>query len=158
MEHAWSEPGFYRVVLSVSDGENKSTASLVFLVEASDAAGTCAAGAERLCLRDSRYSVQVDWWTLDGERGSGLVVREGTNDSGLFTFFDEQNWELLIKVLDGCAVNDHQWVYGAATTDLGYAIRVTDTVSGSVREYGNEPGRPAPAITDATAFPACDGD
>ena len=49
----------------------------------------------------------------------------------------------------------HVWVYGASTTDLGYAIRVTDTVTGVVKEYGNEPGQPAPAITDAAAFRAC---
>lgn len=28
----------------------------------------------------------------------------GTKDSGLFRFFDPDNWEVLIKVLDGCAV------------------------------------------------------
>ena len=157
MRYAWSEPGFYTVLLSVSDGTNESTASRVFLVEASDPAGTCGADAETLCLRDSRYSVQVDWSTGDGRSGSGKVVREGTNDSGLFSFFDRSNWEVLIKVLDGCAVNDHQWVFGASTTDLGYTIRVTDTVSGLLREYENDAGTPAPAIADATAFPVCDG-
>ncbi len=62
---------------------------------------------------------------------------------------------MLIKVLDGCALNGHVWVYGASTTDLGYRIRVTDTATGAgtVKEYRNEPGLPAPAITDATAFP-----
>ena len=76
-----------------------------------------------------------------------------TNDAGLFQFYDPDNWEILIKVLDGCAVNGHHWVYGASTTDLGYVIRVTDTATSEVREYRNEPGRPAPAITDDRAFP-----
>ena len=89
-----------------------------------------------------------------GER-AGSVVHAGTNDSGLFTFFNRENWEILIKVLDGCALNGHVWVYGASTTDLGYTIRVTDTVTDVVQEYRNEPGLPAPAITDATAFHAC---
>jgi len=61
---------------------------------------------------------------------------------------------VLIKVLDGCAVNGHVWVFGASPTDLGYVIRVTDTAAGTVKEYRNEPGAPAPAITDVTAFPA----
>ena len=74
-------------------------------------------------------------------------------DSGVFRFFDADNWEILIKVLDGCAVNGHHWVYGASTTDLGYAIRVRDTVTDDVKEYRNEAGRPAPAITDGKAFP-----
>ncbi len=104
-----------------------------------------------MCLQDSRYAVTVAWWT-GTESGLAQVVRAGTNDSGLFRFFDTNNWEVLIKVLDGCALNGHVWVYGASTTDLGYSVRVTDTVTGAAKEYRNQPGLPAPAITDATAF------
>ncbi|MCE2558937.1 MAG: PKD domain-containing protein [Acidobacteria bacterium] len=152
LSHSWSEPGFYEVTLWVSDGARESTASRVFLVESSEPAGTCAANAETLCLQHSRYAVVVDWWSGAGARGSGSVVHAGTNDSGLFRFFNRENRETLIKVLDGCAVNGHVWVYGASTTDLGYLIRVTDTVTGLVKEYRNEPGQPASAITDADAF------
>ncbi|MXY16081.1 MAG: PKD domain-containing protein [Acidobacteria bacterium] len=155
--HSWSSPGFYEVTLSVSDGTTSATASRKFLVEASDPAGTCEPDAQTRCLQDSRYAVSVEWHKGDGESGRGAVVPEGTNDSGLFRFFSRENWEILIKVLDGCAVNGHMWVYAASTTDLGYTIRVTDTVTGGVKEYRNEPGLPAPAITDATAFPrGCD--
>ena len=154
--HAWSAPGFYEVTLWVSDGATESTAALRFLVEASEPAGSCRPDGETLCLQDSRFSVGVGWWTAGGASGPGKVVREGTNDSGLFWFFDPgDNWEVLIKVLDGCALNGNVWVYGASTTDLGYSIRVTDTVTGAVKEYRNEPGQPAPAITDAAAFHAC---
>ncbi len=90
-----------------------------------------------------------------GEGTESSLRRLATNDSGLFTFFNRENWEILIKVLDGCTLNGHVWVYGASTTDLGYRVRVTDTVTGTVKEYGNEPGLPAPAITDAQAFQAC---
>lgn len=151
-QHAWAEPGFYEVTLRVSDGANESTETHLFLVEARDPAGTCAADTETLCLQDSRYTVGVDWWTADGRSGAGSVVREGTNDSGLFWFFDRDNWEVLIKVLNGCALNGNVWVFGASTTDLGYRIKVTDTVTGAVREYTNEPGQRAAAITDGTAF------
>ena len=122
--------------------------------EAAAPLGTCEADAETLCLQDSRYAVSVDWRTADGGSGSASVVHSGTNDSGLFTFFNRDNWEVLIKVLDGCSVNGHIWVYGASTTDLGYSIRVTDTVTGALQEYRNEPGLPASAITDGTAFAA----
>ncbi len=115
--------------------------------------GTCVADEETRCLQDSRFAVVVGWWTGDGESGPATVVQAGTNDSGLFTFFNRENWEILIKVLDGCALNGHMWVYGASTTDLGYRVRVTDTLTGAAREYRNEPGLPAPAITDAKAFP-----
>ena len=153
VNHTWSEPGFYEVTLWTSNGTDESTASLTFLVEAADPAGACEADGRTRCLRDSRYAVTVDWRRLDGEAGRGSVVREGSNDSGLFTFFGGENWEVLLKVLDGCALNGHVWVFGASTTDLGYVIRVTDTATGKVKEYRNEPGTPAAAITDATAFP-----
>ena len=156
--HSWSSPGFYRVELVVSGLGAESTAGRDILVVASDPAGSCEPDGETLCLQDSRYAAAVDWWTGDGKSGSGSVVHAGTNDSGLFRFFSRDNWEVLIKVLDGCALNGHVWVFGASTTDLGYVIRVTDTVTAVVKEYRNEPGRPAPAITDGTAFAQdCEG-
>ena len=96
----------------------------------------------------------MEWWTAGGEGGAGKVVREGTDDSALFHFFEPgDNWEVLVKVLDGCSVNGNVWVFGASTTDLGYTIRVRDTAAGTVREYRNEAGTPAAAITDVAAFP-----
>ena len=90
--------------------------------------------------------------TADGERGRGQAVDAGAKDSGLFHFFDPENWEVLIKVLDGCAINGRMWVLGASTTDLGYWIRVTDTLTGEWQRYWNEPCQPAPAIVDVKAF------
>ena len=80
------------------------------------------------------------------------MVHEGTNSSGMFWFFEPDNWEVLIKVLDACAANGHMWLFGAATTDLGHTVRVLDTVTGVVREYRNEPDQPAEAIIDVTGF------
>ncbi len=156
LEHAWSVPGFYTVSLTVSGHGPSSTVSRKLLVVAADPVGTCAADGETLCLQDSRFSVTMDWWTEDGaagRRGPGKVVHEGTNDSGLFWFFSSVNWELLVKVLDGCSVNGRMWVYGASATTLGYVLMVTDTVTGAVQEYRNEPGRQAEAFTDSAAFP-----
>ena len=94
----------------------------------------------------------MEWWTGESEPRPAQVVSEATNDAGLFRFFDADNWEILVKVLDGCAVNGHYWVFGASTTDQGYVIRVRDTATGEVEEYRNAPGQPAAAITDAKAF------
>ena len=153
VEHSWSTPGFYEVTLRVSDDSRESTASLRFLVEASEPTGTCVADTETACYQDSRFAVEMDWWTGDGGSGPGRLVHEGTNDSGLFYFFSRNNWEVLIKVLDGCGVNEHVWVYSASATTLGYEIRVTDTVTGEMKKYRNEAGRLAGAIADSTAFP-----
>ncbi|MDA8021021.1 MAG: hypothetical protein MPN21_26585, partial [Thermoanaerobaculia bacterium] len=61
-----------------------------------------------LCLHDERFHVTVDWKT-EALHGPARTVPFGTSDSGLFYFFDDQNWELLVKVLDGCGFNHRYW-------------------------------------------------
>jgi len=101
----------------------------------------------------------VNWWNADGGAGGGRLAEDRTDDSGMFQLFGPENWEILIKVLDGCRTNGRMWVLGASTTNLGYRIQVTDTVTGDSRSYENEPGQAAPAIVDTDAFsvPCDDG-
>jgi len=56
-------------------------------------------------VQDSRFEVKMNWWKADGKSGVGRVVEEGIDDSGLFRLFGPENWEVLIKVLDGCTTN-----------------------------------------------------
>ena len=151
-EWTWTEPGYYGVSLRVSGRGVVSEAHKTLLVRPRDPAGTCTPSGSVLCLRDERFAVEVEWWTADGNAGAGRVVFTARNDSGIFRFFDAANWEVLVKVLDGCPVNGHAWVFTGGTTDLGYRVRVTDTVTDEIRDYRNEPGRPARATTDTTAF------
>ncbi len=158
LAHAWTEPGFYRLTLTVGGPGGSDDTHVDFLVRPGDPAGTCDPDDFTLCLQDERYRVEVDWWTAGGENGRGAVVREGTNDSGIFRFFDDANWEVLVKVLDACDVDRRHWVFAAATTDVGYEIAVTDT-AGADRPWvhRNAPGTPAAATTDTSAFPnACE--
>lgn len=106
------------------------------------------------CLNDDRFRVEIDWRTPQGPGGSAVGLPR-TDDSGLFFFFNPDNWEMLVKVLDGCNVNNHFWVFHAATTDVEYTLRVTDSLTGMTRDYGNDLGRPAPAIIDTQAFATC---
>ncbi len=115
----------------------------------------CVRDARGLCLSRERFRVEVEWRDYEGNTGSGQVVPVGSDDSGLFWYFDADNWEMLIKVLDGCAINERFWVFAAATTDVEYTLRVTDTAMGAVREYFNPLGTASPAITDAGAFATC---
>lgn len=79
----------------------------------------------------------------------------GTSDSGIFWFFNAANWELMVKVLDGCGLNDSFWVFAAATTNVELTLRVRDTHTGEVKMYFNSQGRAADALTDTGAFPGC---
>jgi hypothetical protein len=78
-----------------------------------------------------------------------------TNDSGLFWFFSESNLEMLVKVLDGCGVNDRYWVFAAATTDVEYDLTVKDAETGAQKSWHNALGVSSPAITDAGALAVC---
>lgn len=117
---------------------------------------TCAPSPQRACLLGGRYAVELTWRDGRGRLRDGRRVETGTADSALFWFADPDNWEMLVKVLDGCGTNGRIWVFAAATTNLEYALEVTDTVTGDHRTYTNPAGRPAPALTDTRAFPCPD--
>jgi hypothetical protein len=117
-------------------------------------ADACPEKADELCLHGGRFQLSVEW-TAGGSSGAGTVVPFGTADSGLFWFFEPDNWELLVKVLDGCALNGHFWVFAAATTDVEYRLRVFDRVTKTERIYENPPGVLATAVTDTEAFAGC---
>ena len=118
--------------------------------------GACLPADTALCLNDGRFRVELAWRDFQGNTGSGRVVPGvASADSGLLWFFAPGNWEVLVKVLDGCALNGHYWVFAAATTSVEYTLVVTDTASGEEARYENPLGRAAPAITDTQAFAAC---
>ncbi len=108
---------------------------------------------DRLCLQDGRFEVQLRWRTDDRSGAAQRVA--STNDSGLFSFFEPDNWEAMVKVLDGCSVNGQFWVFAATATNLGYTLTVEDTSTGAVRTYTNPPASSASAVTDTEAFDGC---
>lgn len=109
------------------------------------------------CLNDDRFKVRAHWRTTFGTRGAGPAVQNvGSDDSGLFYFFNPDNWEVLIKVLDACnSTQPRFWVFAAATTNVEYTITVTDTQEQVARSYFKPQGPPSPAITDTNAFATC---
>jgi hypothetical protein len=113
----------------------------------------CAADGQTLCLANGRFEVTIAWRDFQGNTGAGeMVPIPGSGDSGLSYFFEADNLEVLIKVLDARVINGRFWVFYAATTSVELEIRVTDSVTGKVRVYLNELGRTASAIADTAAF------
>ncbi|MEM7586556.1 MAG: beta-propeller fold lactonase family protein [Acidobacteriota bacterium] len=118
--------------------------------------GACVPSPQTLCLGNGRFRVEVQWRDFEGTLGTGQVVSAAESaDSGLFWFFDANNWEMLVKVLDGCAITNHHWVFAAATTDVAYTLTVTDTQTGVSKSYSNPLGTSAAAITDTSALAVC---
>ncbi len=100
-----------------------------------------------------RFKVEVAWTSQD-QSGEGMVV-ERNNITSVFYFFNPENLDLLVQVLDECSNNDHFWVFANATTNVEYGLTVTDTATGMSRVYENELGQAAQAITDTSAFATC---
>ncbi len=107
------------------------------------------------CLDGERFRVEVAWRDADGNAWPAQPTSFGSDDAHVFTFFDPANWEMMVKVLDGCAINDRFWIYAAASTDVGFEIEVTDTWTGRRKIHRSPAGAPAPAITDGSAFATC---
>jgi phospholipase/carboxylesterase len=115
----------------------------------------CAPGPATLCLLGGRFKVEATWSDAQGDAGPGMAAGCPADGSGLFWFFAPDNWEMMVKVIDGCAVNRRHWVFLAATTNVGYELTVTDTRTGEKRRYENPYGKNAPAVTDTDAFGGC---
>ena len=110
----------------------------------------------RLCLGEgNRFIAEVTWRDFEGQEGVGRSLAYQTSDSGIFYFFAESNWELMVKVLDACSFNGRFWVFSAATTNVEYTLKVTDTQTGDVTSYFNPLGTAASAVTDTDAFATC---
>ncbi len=114
--------------------------------------GPCTAGPTSLCLNDGRFQVDVTWRAPAlGTSGVGIPVRL-TADTGSFWFFSSSNVELVIKVVNGSAVNSRYWVFYGALSDVEYTITVRDAATGAVKTYVNPSGRLA-SVADTDAFP-----
>jgi hypothetical protein len=114
-------------------------------------AATCTPGSTRLCLNNNRFQVEVAWTTSTGSQGSGRAVAL-TSDTGYFWFFNQANVELVIKVLNGCALGGHYWVFAGGLTDVNTRITVTDVQTGAVKRYNNPQGTAFRPVQDTSAF------
>jgi hypothetical protein len=119
--------------------------------------GSCPIDPGALCLWN-RFVVTSSWRIGGpddgGASGAGTIVGVPNPGSGLFWFFAASDWELAVKAIDGCALNQRWWIFSSAMTNVFYRLEVADLTTGSRRVYFNYPGPPAPAVTDTVAL-AC---
>jgi len=133
-----------------------------FLSGSTGGSGTpCSPNATTLCIDqnsgDGRFKIQVSYHTTQGGglSGSGDAIplsSMGVTQGGLFWFFAASNPEMLIKILDGCAITQHFWVFFAATTNVGFTVTVTDTMTGHQAFYDNADLHAALPVQDTMAL------
>jgi hypothetical protein len=147
-------PGNYDVRVFDDRGSLSPTLALGTLVVRAPA--SCFAADDRLCLQGGRFSVTGNWQAFDATTGQAHAKPlQANEESGLLWFFDADNTEASVKVLPGCSVNGHWWVYLSSSSTVQYAITVTDTTTGQSRVYTNALGHPPSLVADVAAFEAC---
>lgn len=139
--------GAYR--LRVRMGESSAALETV-----AESAFTVVPGSHALSLRQGRFRVWAQWSTFafGSHAAPGVPL---TEESGYFVFFSPDNVELVAKVLDGCSVNHHYWVFLTGLTDLDVSVYVEDTATGSLRTYGSSGRQPFRPLLDTAGFATC---
>ena len=100
---------------------------------------------------DGGYEVRMCYETPTGEIGEAKSGIWASSESGLLWFFSRGNAEVLIKVLDGCHLNGHRWVFVAPVTDVAFNLYVTGG-GGRTWRHHNRQGETASARSDTFAF------
>jgi hypothetical protein len=116
--------------------------------------GACTADGQTACLNNGRFEVQASFDA--GSMGAGAAhLASLSSDTAYLWFFSSTNAEAMLKVLDGCGVDGHYWVFVGGLTNVAVTITVTDTASHAQKIYQNPAGTPFAPIQDIAAFAAC---
>jgi hypothetical protein len=117
-------------------------------------AQTCVPDDQTLCLNDGRFAVSARFRTASsGETDAHAETL--TDDAGYFWFFNPANIEVVIKVLSGCGLTGHYWVFATGLTNVEVTLFVTDTTTDTLKTYVNPLGVAFAPIQDTSAFPDC---
>ena len=115
--------------------------------------GGCASNPQTLCLSIGAFSVTASFQRASDASLSPANAVALTGNTGYFWFFDAANVEMTVKVLDGCSVNNHYWVFAGGMTNVGVEWKVTNDQGGTIKNYSNAVGTPFQPVQDTAAFP-----
>lgn len=116
--------------------------------------GSCASGADTLCLAGGRFEVSASFasWTSGPAPAFAEPLTAG---SGMFWFFAPDNLELFVKIVDACVEFDHFWMFAAGLTNLEVELKVRDLWADQEEVYTNPLGSGFQLIRDTGSFATC---
>lgn len=116
--------------------------------------GSCQPDERSVCLLDGRFRIEASFTRPDGVVGHAGGHLAGQGDAG-FWFTNPANVELLVKLFNGCSMNDRFWVFASGST-AGIEVTVTDTIRSRTQVYRNDgPTTLMGGIIDTEAFATC---
>ena len=86
----------------------------------------CAAATGSVNLQANRFQVSATWGSGSGLAPAQVNCGATTDQTAYFYWTDPGNTELIIKLLDFCAMNSTWSVYANGVTDREVAITITD--------------------------------
>ena len=107
---------------------------------AGTAGSSCSDDPDALCLQNGRFEVTASFFDVARQSWRDARPIPWTDESGMFWFFSPGNVEMLVKILDGRAVNGHHWLYYGGLSDVEYRLEVMDTLTGRTTSLINPAG------------------
>lgn len=106
--------------------------------------------SESYPLHDGLFFVSA-FISIQGERHEAVHATPVGSSAIVLSLFSADNPEILVKVLDGRAINGHWWVQIAAVTQMAMELTVTETATGRANTYRSAEGPFTPTV-DFQAF------
>ena len=122
------------------------------------AATSCTRTGTSACLDSARFQVTAVYGNDTTGHGSSTVLSFGStraeSDESVFYYFtDPSNFELGVKVLDACAINNFFWVFIGGLTNQGFSVNVLDTQTANIFHTTNTEGTTVVTVTNTSALP-----
>jgi hypothetical protein len=104
-----------------------------------------------ICLKGNRFEVSGRWRNFAGASGDAHMIKKN-DGSGYAWFFQNNNYEMLFKMVDGCSFNGNFWVSIAGLTNVEATISIRDSWTGKVYTQSNALGVDFPTDLDIDTF------
>lgn len=143
---------FFRLKARNASGDSPYSNEASATTESSTS--TCVTTTTAMCLNNGRFRVEASYRTSQGQSGQAHAVQL-VGDSGYLWFFNPNNIEVVVKVLDACALNNRYWIFAGGLTDVEVQLIVTDTQTGVQKRYTNPLKTPFQPIQDTNALAVC---
>jgi glucose/arabinose dehydrogenase len=136
------------VVLVANDTEGRSGEASSHVFPAESLAGE---SEHVLALRGGDYLVSLEFQNPLTGLPQTAISWPQTFDSGGFWFFEPDNLEVLLKVLDGTGYNGCRWIFFGALSNVEFDFFIVETATGDHRAYSNPESTQA-SFGDIEAF------
>jgi hypothetical protein len=143
------------VLGATSSGGGATTGAYSLKLTCGAAPPTCESNSTTLCIGNGRFAVKAIYNAgSNGGTGNAQAVAL-TSDTGYLWFFEASNVEAVVKVIDGCALNNRWWVFAGGLTNVNVVMTVTDTTTNTTKTYTNPANTEFQPIQDTSAFATC---